>query len=217
MSDDQQATPAPQPDAQQSTPQPPEAMVRRMSEMTRARDEARQQVETLTARVQQLEQSLQQTSTRAETVATDLALAESGLVQSEARIVARALHSALPEDGRPSLAEWVTGLRDAPDTAPAALRAYIAPAASSAPPAAKPSPSSGQPQAATSTGGGVDLPASRPAVQSPPPAASPMDALDGAREAMQAAMRSGDREALRQARADLERHLGALAPRRGLR
>lgn len=176
----------------------------RLQAATRARDEALTQVADLSTRLESLQAQIGELTTARDTEATraaglvdDLALATHGLTDPQGRIVARALHGALGEDA-PSIAEWVRGLADAPDTAPLGLRAYL-----SAPAAPTDSPPQGR-------AGAAGLPRSAPATPAPPPAGSPVQALQAANQALQSAMKSGDGEAVTAARRNLERALSGL-------
>lgn len=118
-----------------------------------AKNEASAQIESLQAQIQQLSEKAATVDTLAaqlETVRTeaaqmqaahaeDTALMSAGLLDSSARVVARALHGALG-DGAPPLADWLAGMREAPDKMPPALAAYLQPPAppSAAQPRANP-------------------------------------------------------------------------------
>lgn len=86
-------------------------------------------------------------------------------------------YSALPKDKRPSRAEWVTGLRAAPDTAPTLLQPWLAPAA--------------QPKAGAAGGGNSGPPLRTPGGTGRP-AGAPAPSGDEIRAIREEAVRTGD-------------------------
>lgn len=76
-------------------------------------------------RIEALEAQVASFATERAAWDADRALMGAGLLDEQARVVATALYGTLPEAERPSLTDWLGGLKSDPEQAPMALRPYL--------------------------------------------------------------------------------------------
>ncbi len=189
-------TPAPAPAAPAPVPAPtPAPAPAPAADKAEAKAEAK--------RIAELEaqlEGLRASASKAERLAKQLeelqverAAWQAGVTDPEGIEVARLFWGKLAEKDRPTLGDWLSGLKADPSTAPRALAAYLS--ASSPAPAPPAAPSTGNPPGAQSAKG---LPSANTNAIPTPSAVSRFDAAS-IRALRQEAQRTGDYSKLREA------------------